>query len=997
MLFKVKYAYIYQMKGVNFNKIFYNSDGDLECESDYLDEVNQRANGRINHNYKFIEKNIMDDAINKKLPTKQKVAQMENKFIRSYKGSESLSTGCHNVQANNGDKLMYPKDNCSLLMIDNCSNKINSTRNTSQQKIKIYRLASYQETNYDINRYRNYDIAELCKELESDNNYHFLIHPKVNYIFFGSLDGYKSSFQNFASKLLIFLDDYYSVDIDINDIKYTANSASRCSYHYSIPKLYCSCEKLYEIHSNLELVYTELKYNNEKGQIVKCIDTTIYNEKMYKAPNQSKDNNDQEKHKIVIGKMLDFVIEYIPEYSNCIEDVQFIDKFGNLNNNNIQNKVTEDQFKQKITTTTTMIYPKNKSITEQQKEIDSESKIKHKFKSLVINLFDECYAQKRFDDNNELISTGTAIMTELQEDGFELFNYYLSKSLKHYSTKQAKQKYNSFKKSNYFNLDTIITNALIDNKKRCSEILKIHKVELKNNSDKKNTINENTNEISTNDNDLIIFKQLITSQDSAAKLFCKEYINRIFITDNKYEPYIYDEITALWVQKDKKHYTFIIGIFLEKMINIERERLSTKENSNYYQKELDRFELKMGNISFKKGVWEHCCTIFYESQFLKRLDSIDYLLPIQNKQVVDLRTGMCEDRKLEHYFTFECSVNMLEGETPNADKFFAQVMNNNLEAIKYFQKCMGYCITGETKSKCSFIFWGYDFYSKETVIDLLKTILQKFYSIVSKNAFKKQKHQLYISGKPTPHLMTLIGTRICVQDEINIFDELSINLIETLTSNNDIIVRQLNKGEQSFKSHCKLLIQTNERSKFNYSNTTLKYIPFIADKRAFKADTEFIDQLKTTYLSEVFTWLVRGAMEWYNDPTFNPPKSIENATSDYINEMDLVEQFISEKCIVKSGLRILRSHFYRAYMEWCDDNYGIKIYNKSDFFKRMDKMDKIRKVFINGNYLYQGISLITYEEVKNRVESTKQYQFIDDSDDDYNTVKLRPITDYVEK
>jgi len=132
--------------------------------------------------------------------------------------------------------------------------------------IKIYALTSYKINKAAFQKNcKEYDVETVCQKLEVDQGYDFRIHPKTNYIFFGDLDYYISSFGRFAVKLCYFLDHYYNIEVDIDDIKYTTNAGKMGSHHYSIPKIYCSCEKLNEIHTNLAKVNADLTYRQNSS------------------------------------------------------------------------------------------------------------------------------------------------------------------------------------------------------------------------------------------------------------------------------------------------------------------------------------------------------------------------------------------------------------------------------------------------------------------------------------------------------------------------------------------------------------------------------------------------------------------------------------------------------------------------------------------------------------------------------------------------------------
>jgi hypothetical protein len=149
----------------------------------------------------------------------------------------------------------------------------------SKMSYKIYSVKNYAIANADFinkNEIIFNSKTKLCKELLLDNSYHFRIHKKSQYIFFGDLDGYINGIKKFIEILINFLKQFYNLELNEDDISYTQNDLKSGSYHYSITKWNLSCENLKEIHNHL------LKENKNEfiiktdKKFISCIDTTIY-------------------------------------------------------------------------------------------------------------------------------------------------------------------------------------------------------------------------------------------------------------------------------------------------------------------------------------------------------------------------------------------------------------------------------------------------------------------------------------------------------------------------------------------------------------------------------------------------------------------------------------------------------------------------------------------------------------------------------------------------
>jgi putative DNA primase/helicase len=50
------------------------------------------------------------------------------------------------------------------------------------------------------------------------------------------------------------------------------------------------------------------------------------------------------------------------------------------------------------------------------------------------------------------------------------------------------------------------------------------------------------------------------------------------------------------------------------------------------------------------------------------------------------------------------------------------------------------------------------------------------------------------------------------------------------------------------------------------------------------------------------------------------PNIIINATDEYRAEMDVIGNFIRERCVQQAGVSIKARELFKVYQEWCDDH-----------------------------------------------------------------------------
>ena len=203
-------------------------------------------------------------------------------------------------------------------------------------------------------------------------------------------------------------------------------------------------------------------YYDENNKLNKVVDSGIYKDSWFRYPNQSKEGIKNTEHIIEKGKIQDFIVDYIPKNSICIDDYKYIEQNKNINkdkpaknkkkdNNKIDNKITDVN----IDNFTKQFYNNNKD-------------------EILIKLFDECLKQERYDNYNDWVIIGMGLKNTLGENGFDLFNYISAKSTKYEGIDKTRDFFNGFqyKLNDGYTISTIYKFASEDNKDKFIEIIK---------------------------------------------------------------------------------------------------------------------------------------------------------------------------------------------------------------------------------------------------------------------------------------------------------------------------------------------------------------------------------------------------------------------------------------------------------------------------------------------------------------------------------------------
>ena len=366
-------------------------------------------------------------------------------------------------------------------------------------------------------------------------------------------------------------------------------------------------------------------------------------------------------------------------------------------------------------------------------------------------------------------------------------------------------------------------------------------------------------------------------------------------------------------------------------------------------------------------------SLLLDKEFLINLDSVSSLFPIKNGQKIDLKTLEISERTINDYFSYESNVEFIHGETPHADIFFNQVMPN-IEDREYLRKVLGYTLTGETCARSFFIWFGKGSNAKSFIARLIELILNKQFHQCDQSIFIKTSKSS--KGQATPELMALLGKRCSIYSEGETSDQIEMNLagLKQISGEDSLCGRELYSNQITFTPYTKLHMLTNFRPPLNAEfaiKERLRYIfldsefvdnPDPKNNRQYKKNKQFTDDLETIYLSEIFTWIVKGSLEFYKTMKIEMTEDFKNRTEAMLNSEDSIKTFIDRKLtITKSNSDIIKKNtLFEAYKSFCNNN-SQRCQPRSNLFNRLEQI-RLNISVLHGYDVYRGIKLVTLDD-----------------------------------
>jgi phage/plasmid-associated DNA primase len=782
-------------------------------------------------------------------------------------------------------------------------------------------------------------IEKIVKELEENqSNYHFRIHNNENYIFFGDIDYYEKNISEFKDLLFGFLFKYYKINSDNLDFFYTQNSVDKRSYHYSIPKLNASTEKLKEILSNFLKKYEIYLTSEEKGLIKKNVDTTIYSEHWFRCPNQLKGKSngkrkDDNIHKIINGNMIDFIVDYIPEDSINIDDYIFFDDIQEKKD--IPFKIIKKKNDEQI-----VIKNKEELVIDHNDNCFSGVVSQP---TLYKKMFDECYKKERFEMYEYWYRVGMAIRNTFNDDNiaFELFDYYSSKGNNYEGSEVTLVKFKTFREKidGGITAKTIYFYAIEDNKPKFVEIM-------------------NQNTLDLEQSDICKYIKVLAGYKFVYKKNSSQYI--LYCYNGKF-----------WENDDILLRSFISNELFDFLKNILMEVYWDNKNFNKFKTQLN----KLKNYKFKDDIVKSYreCGMDNKIQF----DEKWHLLCFDNT-VYDLEEETFREYKYDDYVSMTTGYDWREPtneEIITINKLIETIMPIKEERELYLQ-----ILASSLNGKCLenfIIFNGNGGNGKGMMNDIMLLALGK-YGFIGNNSILFETNK---TGS-NPEKANIHKKRFVVFREPPAKNKFQNSVIKELTGGGKFSARGHHESDTQKELNLTMVVECNKRPLFaeEPEQADARRIIDLLFRSSFTNDESLLDAEKYIYM----------ANSYYKTQEFQQKHKyallyilIEEHKKLKKNNYKLVmPKTINDRTQTYLELSCNIVQWFKDTYEFTDDSKKISkikdVYDKftqSDYFSNLSKADK-RKYsksyftdYIQNNIFFKKYYVERTATVKNFIKN----------------------------
>ena len=284
--------------------------------------------------------------------------------------------------------------------------------------------------------------------------------------------------------------------------------------------------------------------------------------------------------------------------------------------------------------------------------------------------------------------------------------------------------------------------------------------------------------------------------------------------------------------------------------------------------------------------------------------------------VVDLGTGKLRKHRADDFMTKITSVTP-GGKCPRFERFLKRIFAGDTELIKFMQRVLGYGLTGKTNEHGLFFAYGTGANGKSVLFATARGIFGDYHQTAALTTFTASRTEQH----PTD-LAMLRGARLVTCTETEEGSRWAELKIKALTGGDAIMARFMRQDFFEFIPQFKLMISGNHKPQLRAVNEAIKrrmnLIPFAVTIPPRERDLHLTDKLEKEWPG-ILAFMIKGCLAWQR-MGLQPPKAVVDATNNYMDDEDVVGQFIADECQLGANFIADRNDLYSKWKTWSDEN-----------------------------------------------------------------------------
>jgi P4 family phage/plasmid primase-like protien len=333
------------------------------------------------------------------------------------------------------------------------------------------------------------------------------------------------------------------------------------------------------------------------------------------------------------------------------------------------------------------------------------------------------------------------------------------------------------------------------------------------------------------------------------------------------------------------------------------------------------------------------------------LDRDPWLLNCLNG-TFDLKSGEFRAHRPSDLITKLCPTKFDPGAPRTTWVSFLERVLPDDEVRAYFQRFLGYSLTGDVREQVMLLAIGEGSNGKSTALCAVQAVLSTFYAIQIAADMLTAKSQ---RGHPT-EVADLFGVRLAIGIETSkqqVFDEA---FVKQLTGGDRLRARRMREDYWEFDPTHKIVLATNEMPAMPHMGYALwrrlHRVAFEVRIPAKDRDKNLLAKLKAERAG-ILAWMIEGCCEWMQRG-LDPPDQVLFPKPDSFTPITV--EFIRNNVQARPGARLRAADVFGAFQRWCGSRQ-YEVVSQTEFGRAMGRCGFGRKR-ISGLTVYVDAAML---------------------------------------
>ncbi len=414
-------------------------------------------------------------------------------------------------------------------------------------------------------------------------------------------------------------------------------------------------------------------------------------------------------------------------------------------------------------------------------------------------------------------------------------------------------------------------------------------------------------------------------------------------------------------------------------------------------KELNDLEKHLHSADFKGSVMKEASGIFYEEEFMEKLNSNSFTLGVANGIINLHSTGTSaatDEYKVEYrqgkatdHISFQIGKCLPEYDAisyapydptnpiyEEIDDFFAKVFPR-ADLRAYVWRLLASCLEGANKEQCFYIWIGVGGNGKSKLVELMRIVLGDYCCSLQSTALTRKRPE---SGAANPDIMAIRNKRFIYLQEPDDREPLNTSRMKQFSGEDVVEARGLFEDQTRFKVVGKLHMMCNRLPPITTMDRgtwrRVRVIPFeskfvepgspeIDPKKNVYPRDDHLDQKLGRWREAVFARLLHIYETEYLKTGLAPiPPIVTQASEQYKESFDIFSKFF--KACVRQGGNAIGAEtplkdFLAAYKSWHEENGTGPKLAQTELTKRLTETLGEPQ---GGKAIFRHVRVFKYEE-----------------------------------